>query len=641
MFSSFINIYFPICSLTINLLLCIIFFSKKRIKNKETKIYTRLLITGFVESLLMFTTNLLVGLLFYKIDRLLFVILNKIIYCIYIVWHAHLVSYIYTINQKIEDNQKEKNFAIFNWTIASIFTFLILISPIKLLYQNHLTNSYGVAANFLYIGCATYDLLFIILTVSKLKTKKNIKKFYPLFVLMTLMTIMMIIRKYDPLFNVSSNVFSLVLLIMFFTIENPDFKLINELEIAKIQAEKANSAKSDFLSSMSHEIRTPLNAIIGLSEDNLSYQDDMPPEVIENCKDIVNASQTLLEIVGNILDINKIEANKMEIIESPYNFKNEIEKMCRVTQTRIGEKDIAFNLNIAKDIPDELIGDKGKVKEIINNILTNAIKYTNEGTINLSIKCINNNDICNLLITCQDTGRGIKEEQIDKLFNKFERLDAEKNSTIEGTGLGMAITKSLLEMMNGSINLKSQYGKGSIFIIKLPQKISRYTVNDINHIINNINQKNDYGNKKILIVDDNLLNIKVAKKALQDFDFEIDKCYSGQECLDKINNGKKYDLILMDIMMPNMSGETAMKKLKQKVDFNTPVIALTADAVAGAKERYLNQGFIDYIAKPFNKEQIKEKLDIVFFQEINSNNNRFKDAPEYILNDNISNKKNS
>ena len=263
-----------------------------------------------------------------------------------------------------------------------------------------------------------------------------------------------------------------------------------------------------------------------------------------------------------------------------------------------------------------------KYKQVINNLLSNAIKYTERGFINLTAKCINQNNICNLIITVQDTGRGIKAEMINKLFNKFERLGVERNTTTEGTGLGLAITKSLTEMMSGKINVQSQYGTGSIFMVQIPQKISKLSkpmneselmktspifqtkVGEVNNL--------DYGHKRILIVDDNNLNIKVAKKALSNFDFELDECNSGEECIEKINSGKSYDLILMDIMMPGMGGETTLYKLKEKSNFNTPVIALTADAVSGAKERYINLGFTDYIAKPFSRDQIKSKLDKIF-----------------------------
>jgi CheY-like chemotaxis protein len=330
----------------------------------------------------------------------------------------------------------------------------------------------------------------------------------------------------------------------------------------------------------------------------------------------MNASQTLLEIVGNILDINKIEANKMELVESKYHFTEEVESMCRVTQTRIGEKNIQFNLDISQDMPYEFIGDKGKVKEVINNLLTNSIKYTESGVINLSIKCINdtNKMVSTLYIVCQDTGIGIKAENINKLFTKFERLDVERNTTTEGTGLGLAITKHLVEMMGGTINVQSQYGEGSIFMIQLNQKISKMHNLDATTIIKTVN--NDvisklYG-KKVLIVDDNKLNIKVARKALKDFNFVIDECYDGNECLELIKQGNEYDLILMDIMMPHMNGEEAFKKLKENPNFNIPTIALTADAVAGSQEKYMKDGFVGYIAKPFTKEQILALLSQVY-----------------------------
>ena len=293
----------------------------------------------------------------------------------------------------------------------------------------------------------------------------------------------------------------------------------------------------------------------------------------------------------------------MEIVENPYNLRKEITNMCKVTTVRIGEKNIRFNLNIADDLPYELIGDKVHGKEVVNNLLTNSIKYTEEGRIDLTIKCVNdyNKKLSNIIITCQDTGRGIKPELINKLFTKFERLDIEKNTTAEGTGLGLAITKSLVEMMGGKINVRSQFGQGSIFMIQIPQKISQiqkpvteqelmdtakklYTKNqttiDVKPEVKDNNT--NYGNRKIFVVDDNKLNINVACRALKDFNFEIDECYDGQECLDKINQGNTYDLILMDIMMPNMSGETCIAELKKMSSFNIPVIALTADAVAGA-----------------------------------------------------------
>ena len=685
------SFYLECFSLLTIILLVILLFSKKTIKSVETNIYKIMCISTLIDIIL--GTIILAITYYFFNDTGIFIVkvLNKIDFAHYILWPSSMFLYIISISCKNEFYQKIREVVFGINLFAMIFQIFL---PITIINDNGVMGVAGLGSYFIYFFALIYIVSTIILAIVKVKNIKN-KKFTPFIVFIFLMILALIVRSVDPTILIIPSIIVFIDLIMYFTIENPDIKLLSQMEMAKDQAERANRAKSDFLSSMSHEIRTPLNAIVGFSEDIQSHKDTADPEIVEDADYILEASQTLLEIVGNILDINKIESNKMEITEVPYNFRKEIESLAKVDAVRIGEKNINFKINIASDIPYELIGDKTHIKEIINNLLTNAIKYTEQGDIELTAKCINQNNNCNLIISVRDTGRGIKAENINKLFTKFERLDIEKNSTTEGTGLGLAITKALVDMMGGKINVQSLYGKGSLFVVQIPQKISKMTdpnqkielnitakmpmIKDTpasEKQIEEVKKQNDEApskierastisfNKKILIVDDNKLNIKVARKVLDGYDFEIDECYNGQECLDKVVNGNEYDLILMDIMMPNMSGETAMAKLKENPNFQIPTIALTADALAGAKEKYVNEGFIDYIAKPFNKDQIKEKLDIVF-KDSNStetisneteirneettevlteiprydpNVDRFKDVPAYVVGSDDDNK---
>lgn len=593
-------------SLVYILLMAFIYFTKKRVNNFDNKLYSAILILNIIGVCLDIFQFLSI-----RFNWPNFIIFSfSRMFLIYIVfWTFLFCTYILSLS----NNPKTKNkLAKIKYIPLSLGILSATLLPIDYFYDGANMYSFGSSVTSIYFIVFSFIILMILSCVyNLLKDKKNIKKYIPLLLFLITGTITLFTQLINPAILLTSPCETLVTILTYFFIENPDLKMIEQLNIAKDTADKANHAKSDFLSSMSHEIRTPLNAIVGLSEDIASFKDSVPKQVIEDIEDINNASATLLEIVGNILDINKIESGKMEIVSSPYHLVEEVEKLVSVTTTRIGNKPIAFKMNLAPDIPYELLGDKVHIKEVINNLLSNAIKYTDRGSVTLSIRAINKEDVCLLIISVQDTGKGIKQESIGRLFSKFDRLDVERNTTIEGTGLGLAITKNLVEMMGGKINVQSTYGQGSLFIAQIPQKIS----------ILNAPQREDvellevnplYGHKKILLVDDNKLNIKVARRALDGFDFEITECHNGVEVLEKVMVGNEYDLILLDIMMPVMGGEETMQKLKEKPGFSIPTIALTADAVDGAREKYLSLGFNDYLSKPFNKKELQEKLNQIW-----------------------------
>ena len=456
------------CSVVFCLFLIIVYFSKKNVNNIENKIYKYLLLFNLLNSL-----THLAFIYFYSLGYLLtnyslMIFIDKFRLLLMLVYYFLLASYIIIVTFGTDSKIYKtimKHSKLYFIGIPLIISIVQYFLPMECIIRNNNFSNIGPGDTYWFIIAI---ILIIVCFVSILINRKRMdkKKLIPFYTLLLLSVVCLFFSIMGSVIQLTA---TLVSYLMYHTIENPDMKLITELEFAKDQAEKSNNAKSDFLSSMSHELRTPLNAIVGLSQ--LIVSSNNLDEIHSDGQDILKSSNNLLELVDSILDINKIDSNNMEIVEKNYSPMEVFSDLEKITKMRIGDKNIELNTRYSDKIPTTLYGDKDKVKTIINNILTNAVKYTNEGFVEFNVDCTIKDDICNLRITITDSGRGISEDQMNNLFIKFYRLEEDKDSDIEGTGLGLALTKALLDLMGGKITVNSEEGIGSTFTITLSQKL--------------------------------------------------------------------------------------------------------------------------------------------------------------------------
>ncbi len=399
---------------------------------------------------------------------------------------------------------------------------------------------------------------------------------------------------------------------------NNDDLLEKTLEAKKAEriAQNASESKSNFLANMSHEIRTPINTIMGMDE--MILRETGEKKVQEYAMDIKSASQTLLSLINDILDITKIESGKMSIVEGEYSFLSLMHDVLNTANIKAKDKDLTLTTDVAGDIPCDLIGDDIRIKQILTNIITNAVKYTPQGSIHVAVSCrMAGADMVELYFSIKDTGIGIKEEDMGRLFKSFERLEVARNRNIEGAGLGMAITQSLLNMMDSYLDVDSVYGKGSTFSFKLLQAVANpEPIGDFNKRLENMTATYQYNSTfvapdaKFLVVDDNAMNRKVFVALLKESKVQVTEAADGRECLRLMQN-QHFDMIFLDHMMPGMDGlETfkAMGSLEGNKCLGTPIIALTANAIAGAKERYLSLGFHGFLSKPIASAQLEKTI---------------------------------
>lgn len=585
------NTIYIITGIMFTLLLILVFKIKKQnnlLSNNTYFILTLSLLVGYILELVMYFLSTT------TINNIILEIYTKLYLIFIICWSSIFSVYTFLLSKK--DDEYNKKIMILYALLTVTSSVAIIMLPLNITYTNRIILS-GNAINFLKILITCMLSVLYIRTVLSNKIINTIKANY-IYVALIILTIVSFLEiKYQ--LNIVTTILLFVTYLVFLTIENPalkEYEIINNL---RLRALKANTNKTNFLSNISHELRTPLTSIISSIDEIKSY--NLPQELKDNLNDIIDSSNSLLDIVGNVIDINKIENKIYDLKEKNYDIRDVVEKLIKMNTKKYNKENVVFKYSVSDNTPSNLFGDKTKIKEIINNILDNSFKYTNKGSISLTINSTLNNDICNLIIEIKDTGIGIKSEDLNKIFNGND-IDNDINSNVNRDGLGLLVSKDLVNLLNGTITVSSYYGSGSIFTINIPQKLK----NEL-EIVEQTNTTK-FNNKKILLVDDDRLNNRILKRLLKIYNIELDTCERGIECIDKINNGEQYDLVLMDIMMPDINGVDTLKKLKSNKNFNTKVIALTADALSTSRNKYLKAGFTDYLAKPFKKEELEEKL---------------------------------
>lgn len=604
-------------SLLFIILLFIVYFSKQRFLSIRNKIYRYMLVIEIV----LIVSEIIASLMAYYVD---IEILNLSIYRIH--WFTGIIwfSLLYYYSLVFLDNLQANNLIeiMFMNKRTKIITAIFIASGILYFFVpferiDGLNVSYipGAASYFVLAFCAFVVLMISFYTLKKAK-QAPLRKKVSIWLMIIELLIIFILQLAFPNIGFSPIGAAVQMFFLYFNIENPDLKIISELETVKNEIEKSNKAKSDFLSNMSHEIRSPMNAIVGLSESLLNDPNFDLESAKADIKHISSAGNNLLDIINNILDISKIESGKETLDLREYSLGSILMELSSIIEARIADRPIKLIMEVDKNIPSKLNGDSTKLFQVLLNILTNAVKYTEVGKIKLMVMGDVKDDFVTLHFKISDTGYGIKKEDYDKLFEKFSRLDTATQNEIEGTGLGLVITKKYVDLMGGKIWFESEYEVGTTFFVDVTQKIINSkklgSISEPQGDDKEISYTNCTG-KKALIVDDNKLNIKVATRLLGPYNFDVDTVSSGKDCIYKIKEGTNYDIIFLDHMMPEMDGIEVLHVLRKLDGYNIPpVVALTANAITGMKEMYLKEGFDEYLSKPINVSELNKLIKKYF-----------------------------
>ena len=584
------TIFLTIISFFYSVLLMIAYFSKDKIKTLENKVYSKLIIINFIGIILELLCTIFAG---YAKDYLVFyTILNKLFLVELTIWCSVFSVYVFLISSKKEKNELKlylKKVSIFHIVIDVITMFLIFVLPVQFNINDlgYVMYSYGPSVNIVFISSTLYIILMFTCLIRNFKNIKS-KKYLPIYVYMVIGVLVGIVQKLHPEILAFTSMEAFITVIMYFTIENPDKKLLEEIHTSKKIADAANEDKSMLIYNMMNEVKSIASDINKSSEVILNSNN-----LEENrffAREIISSNNKLYSMANNIYNIDVIDDINVKTVKNKYNIKLLLKEVISKNKELFEDKDISFRFNIDSNLPNTLYGDSINLKNVLNTIIGNSYKYTDKGYVELSVNAIFKKDIVRLIIKIEDSGIGIKAEDLDKCLNK----NTKDQNSLYGA-------RKTINIMGGNLLISSEYNKGTIVTIILDQKI--YTNNNKDNYDNYVN------NKKILIIDDNNSSIKLISKILDKHNILYDSSNLGKEALDRIRKGDKYDLILLDEDMPYMNGISVMNKLNKIKGFDTKAILLTKNSNIIYDDIYKDSGFSDYIIKPIDKDDLMNKIN--------------------------------
>ena len=593
------GIYFLIEAIVYSMLLMTVYFRKKVFKSKENKVYSILVVVSFFELIVELILDF-VGPMYKEIPNVSFFVARLFSFGVEL-WITILLCYVLFVCLNIKKKERYipvvRNVAI---VLMIIFTTLNFILPLNFKYDGYIAYTYGPSVNIIYLSAFLYSFVGIIALIRNIKNIKD-KRFFPILIFLIVGGIASYIQYMNPGLLLATPIHAFITFLMYFTIENPDVKMIEEYHKAKEISDNANEDKTMFLYNMTNDIRL-ITKDINISTDKIIDEmsnKKLDRDYINDClRTIKEDTARFTTMTNEILDVDSIDSASIKVYDDKYNIKLLLKKIVTLYSDECSKKGLTFRSDIASDLPEYLYGDNLELKNVLTSILDNSIKYTKEGYIELNVNTIIKNNIARLIITVEDSGVGISPDEMESIFYK-------RKEEIDGSNIknNLYTARKLITLMGGTIIPNSNYGKGTIMKIVLDQKIADISSDKY------VKYETAYDKKKVLLVDDNISTEKIIKKLIKDTNIELDYVSLGKEALDKIRNKEKYDLILLDEVMDPLDGMTVMKKFKDIRNFKTTVILLTRNNEYEYNEEYLKYGFSDYLLKPINKDKLFEIID--------------------------------